>query len=162
MTTTGELEARVRHLEDIEEIRLLKARYCEAVDARDSDAWVDLYTVDAEWRGGRFGTYLGLEAIGRYFNSILQNLSFTVHLVTNERIEVDGDRATGRWSLLEPCTFSDGNVAVLGAGVYDEQYLRTDSVWKIARLELRSVFWTPFDKGWAVQPYWDETPSITS
>ena len=52
-----ELEKRLQTLEDIEAIKRLKARYCAMCDAGyDSDGLAGLFTEDAVWDGGSFGT----------------------------------------------------------------------------------------------------------
>ena len=93
--------------------------------------------------------YEGQDAIRGLFKSIPNVLSFAVHYVMNPQIEVDGERATGRWYLLEPCTMREGGEqAVWGSAFYDEDYTKTDAGWKIANLTLTPAFWTPFDQGW--------------
>lgn len=42
----GSLEARVRQLEDLEALRLLKARYCELVDTRQWQRFGELFADD--------------------------------------------------------------------------------------------------------------------
>ena len=146
-----DLENRIRVLEDIEAIKQLKAWYCVYCDARDPadpDAIASLFTEDAVWDGGRFGRHEGREEIRSFFQRVPQILSFAVHMVMNPIIEINGDTATGIWYLLEPCTFAEGNRAVWGAALYDEEYVRVNSQWKIQNLKLDWRFFTPFDEGW--------------
>lgn len=148
-----DIERRLRRLEDIEAIRGLKARYCLAVDERDEPAWAALFTEDAVWDGGDFGRYEGRAAIVQFFRDIPRLLLFAVHYATNPLIEVDGDRATGRWYLLEPCTFADGNRAVWGSAHYRETYVCERGEWKFSEIRLVSWFWTPYEEGWARRPF---------
>ena len=152
--TLEELAARVQVLEDIEAIKKLKARYCAAADQRDEDAFVGCFTADATWDGGDFGRYQGQEAIREFFRSIPNALSYAVHYVMNPQIEVDGERATGRWYLLEPCTMLEGGEqAVWGAAFYEEEYVKTEDGWKMSNLILAPTFWSPFDQGWVKQRF---------
>ena len=57
-------------------------------------------------------------------------LHFAIHYVMNPIIEVDGDRATGIWYLLEPCTFAKGKQAAQAPLRYDEEYVKVGSQWK--------------------------------
>ena len=144
-----DLAKRVQVLEDIEDIKRLKHRYCGYCDADfDVDSLVELFTEDAVWDGGDLGRGEGREGIRAFFNSAAQRLAFSIHMVMNPVIEVDGDKATGTWYLLEPCTYRDDNQAVWGSARYDEQYVRVNGEWKFKHLILSSNFWTPFDKGW--------------
>jgi hypothetical protein len=59
----------------------------------------------------------------------------------NPIIEVDGNRATGNWLLLEPCTFVQGNQPAWGAGRYEEQYLKVGGEWKTPNGPKGLEFW---------------------
>ena len=72
----------------------------------------------------------------------------------NPQIEVEGDRATGRWYLLEPCTMLEGGEqAVWGAASYEEEYVKVKGEWKMQNLVLTPSFWSPFDHGWVKQRF---------
>ncbi len=148
--TLEELAQRVQALEDIEAIKKLKARYCTAADTGDKDLFLGCFSEDAVWDGGdSFGCYEGREAIRGLFESIPKIISFAVHYVMNPQIDVDGDRATGQWYLLEPCTMLEGGEqAVWGAASYNEEYVKEGGEWKISRLRLTPDFWSPFEEGW--------------
>ena len=145
-----DLERRVGTLEDIEAIRRLKARYCYYRDGNhDADNILELFVEDAVWDGGMRGGAEGREAIRDFFVKASQRLPFTVHMVLNPAIEVDGDAARGSWYMFMACTYAAGDRAVWGSGRYDEEYVRVDGEWKFRRLTITSFFWTPFDEGWA-------------
>lgn len=151
-----DLEARVRRLEDIEAIRLLKARYCDLCDrGYDADGLMELFTEDAVWDGGLFGRYEGTRRIRRFFEATGEIVRFAKHYVTNSVIEVDGDGATGRWYLLQTATMPSeaGDRAVWGAARYDERYRRTPGGWKFTSVALEWDFWTPHDEGWVKLRY---------
>ena len=144
-----DIERRVKVLEDIEEIKRLKARYCAYCDDNyDADAIAGLFVEDAVWDGGIRGRAEGREAIRNFFIGASQRLPFAVHMVLNPIIEVSGDEATGSWYLFQACTFAEGNQAVWGSARYDEEYVRVGGEWRFKNLKLSSFFWTPFDQGW--------------
>ena len=144
------LEARFRKLADIDEIRLLKARYAAACDSNyDADAIADLFTEDAIWDGGKFGKAEGRENIRRFFRRAREVFSFAIHNVMNPRIDVDGDRATGQWYLVQPATREPGTQAVWLAAVYHDEYVRVSGKWLFKHLQLTSNFLTPYEDGWA-------------
>ena len=145
-----ELEKRVQTLEDIEAIKKLKARYCGYCDAGyDADGLISLFTDDAVWDGGSFGRYEGRKAIYDFFAGVSKLLPFALHYVMNPQIDVEGDRASGRWYLLEPCTFAQGSQAVWGAAYYEDRYVKVGGAWKFQEVKLTSSFWTPYEQGWA-------------
>ena len=144
-----DIAARLQALEDMEEIKRLKAHYCALCDDNyDADNIASLFTEDAVWDGGSFGRYEGRDEIRQFFVNAPQMLPFAVHMVMNPIIEVEGDAATGVWYLFQACTFAEGDRAVWGSARYDEEYIRVGGAWRFRNLKLSSHFWTPFDEGW--------------
>ena len=100
--TLEDIDRRLRAIEDIEEIKRLKARYCSYCDDNyDADSIASLFTEDAIWDGGIRGSVEGRDEIRNFFIRASQRLPFTVHMVMNPIIEVDGDRAKGIWYLFQ-------------------------------------------------------------
>jgi len=144
------LETRISKLSDIDEIKRLKARYAAACDNDyDADAIAELFTEDAVWDGGKFGKAERRENIRRFFRHAPGVFSFAIHNVMNPRIEVEGDRATGRWYLLQPATREPGTQAVWLAAVYHDEYVRVAGKWLFKHLEVSSNFLTTYQEGWA-------------
>ncbi len=144
-----EMEKRLKALEDVEEIKRLKHRYCGFCDdSYDADGIAGLFTEDGIWDGGMMGRADGREGIRSFFLGSPESMPFAVHMVMNPIIDVDGDTAKGTWYLFQACTFGEGNRAVWGSARYDEEYVRVDGAWMFKHLKLTSFFWTPFDEGW--------------
>ena len=146
--SAGDLERRLRVLEDVEEIKRLKVRYCHSVDAYDAEWTTSLFTDDGVFDFvGRDPTE-GREALLEFYKKGRERLPFYVHMVMNPVIEVDGATATGIWYLFEPCTLGDTGRAVWGSGRYDDEYVKVDGQWRFKNVKLSIFFWTPFDEGW--------------
>lgn len=144
------LAERILNLSDIEEIKALKARYAAACDDNyDADAIAALFTEDALWDGGALGKAEGREKIRRFFRRAPEVFPFAIHNVMNPIIEVDGDRATGQWYLLQPATRAAGNQGVWLAAVYHDDYVRVGGRWLFQHLRVTTNFLTPYDQGWA-------------
>src|ERR1700674_1793782 len=102
------IEDRLRALEDLEEIRNLKARYAAACDDNyNADAIAALFTEDGVWDAGALGRADGRAAIREFFSRFAEFISFAIHHVMNPIIEVDGDRAAGQWYELAPATMAN-------------------------------------------------------
>ena len=149
-----DLGKRVQVLEDIEDIKKLKHRYCALCDAGyDADALADLFMENAVWDGKELGRADGRNEIQEFFQRAPERLPFAIHMVLNPIIEVNGDRATGTWYLFQTCTYAGAEYqAVWGSARYDEEYVRVNGQWKFQNLKLTSHFWTPFDQGWVKVP----------
>ncbi len=156
----GALRQRVRVTEDILELQDLKARYGELVDGRYTaggvvdtatleriaDEAAALFTVDGIWDGGPgLGIATGRSAIAARLRT--PTLSFSRHLFVKPRLQVEGDRASGRWDLLCPCRLKDGSSYWM-CGFEDDSYTRTDGTWLHSSMKLTTLFMSPVDQGW--------------
>jgi hypothetical protein len=155
-----ELTRKVQELEDVEAIKKLKARYCQCADEQNHKGFGSLFTEDGVFEGGAFGRAQGPAEIEKFLRNIQQqSLPFALHYVMNPQIEVNGDKATGRWYLLEPCTMVvDGKPAqaVWGTAKYEEEYVKVKGEWKFKLVHLMSEFWSPFDQGWVKKRFVQE------
>lgn len=142
------LEARIKRLEDIEAIKRLMSLYCFHADNADGENWSQVFTEDGVFETDLYGSTEGRAAI-----RALQHRSFAIHYNTNGIIDIDGDRAEGKWLLLMPCSFDTpvGKQAVWAAAKYRNDIVRVGGEWKFKRVRLISIMWTPFDKGWELE-----------
>ncbi len=95
-----QLAKRVQVLEDREEIRALILAYGQAHDHRDYKMFASLFATNGEWIGG-LGTAKGPDAIFALMDKSighhpLPEGSGTIHVLTNDQIVIDGDRASVR------------------------------------------------------------------
>ena len=149
-TRLEELEQRVRALEDVNEIRLLKAQYAAYCDDHyNPDKIAELFVEDATWESGALGRFEGRGAIREFFRGASKVFTFAIHYGLNRQIEVDGDTAKARWYLFMPCTLGDGNKAMWRAGIDDEEYVRVNGKWMFKSKTSTGIFSTPFEEGWA-------------
>jgi len=141
------LEAAVRRLSDIEEIRALRLRYHEYVNTNRPADIPDLFTEDAELDFGYLGRTRGRQKITKFFAALPVLLDFVKQFIHNHAIEVDGDRATGV-SYLEAKSVSRGQ-AYRVAGRYDDVCVRTPVGWRFSSMKFVPSFTVPFDQSWA-------------
>lgn len=152
MNHDGQLHERLRHLEDIEAINRLKTLYCfHCDDGFDADAIAKLFAQDGVWDGGSLrGVQSGRDAIRAYFAQNHARIPFSVHLLANRLIEVDADRARGRWRMLMPYnTIEDTpHGARWQVSAYDDDFVRVGGRWlfqtvrvKLARLDAGRGEW---------------------
>jgi hypothetical protein len=154
------LRRRLESTESLLALQALKAHYGDLVDQRFSegkrvdqtglrrvaDAAAQLFTEDGVWDGGPgLGRHVGRAAIAARLAR--PTLTFSRHLFVKPRIDVDGDRAWGRWDLLCPCRREDGSSWWM-CGFEDDEYLRVDGVWLHHKMELTTVFLSRVDPGW--------------
>ena len=144
------IEERLARLEDIEAIRLLKARYARFCDDDyNPEALAPLFTENAIWDGGPLGRFEGREAIRTFFSNAASVMPYAIHHVTNPEIEVAGDRAEGRWLLWQPCVHAEGDQALWMAGAYHDQYRREAGEWRFADVQITLKMLSPYEAGWS-------------
>jgi SnoaL-like domain len=156
-------EERIQILEDIEAIKKLKASYCYWADAgitgdgSKMDELIAHFTDDEPWADfGPFGVHRGKEAVAAFFKGVVvSSLSYSAHMVCNPIIEVDGNRATGKWYVDVPCTLRGAERPAWLQARYEEEYVKEAGEWKWKSITTRFDFITPFDEGWV------KTPMIT-
>lgn len=140
------LAARLDRLEAAEAIKQLHARYLRALADRQWDRLPDFFTEDATTDITWHGPTRGREALQREFEHLSRLvLSHDGYILSSPVIEVDGDRATGRWTWHRlVCEFQTptGMMRAWGPwmeGRYRCQYVRQDGQWKIHDLWFRAV-----------------------
>lgn len=130
---------RVQVLEDREAIRALILAYGQAHDGRDYRTFSNLFASNGEWVGG-LGSAKGPQAIFELMDRTIghnpqPNGSGTYHVMTNDQIKIDGDRAsaTTKWIYITPGENNTPTLVFLGR--YLDQFVRENGEWKFLRRE---------------------------
>lgn len=131
-----------QQLSDKLEIQELCSDYSEAIDQKDFDRLDDIFTPDAyidySAMGGDKGDYPAIKA---FLENALPGFSDYYHMISNIRIHLDGDEATGRVMCFNPMgipTEKQPHMMFLGL-FYLDKYVRTENGWRIKeRVEERS------------------------
>ncbi|MDB5714520.1 MAG: nuclear transport factor 2 family protein [Sphingomonadales bacterium] len=138
-----QLAARLDHIEAVEAILKVKHRYgelidrlAERVDQDDLDALGALFTVDAKI------DFVSVELPGRqgildlYGGQMQQNLSWLWHSFHSPIVDIDGDRASARWTLQGLTIAQGATIPNTVYGRYIDELVRTDGRWQISKLQL--------------------------
>jgi 3-phenylpropionate/cinnamic acid dioxygenase small subunit len=126
----------------------LAFRYAAAVDACDTDAFLDVFAADARLRTWQpeatepFVDLAGHEQLA-FVPKVMRDLyRRTAHLMTNHLVEIDGDRASG--TVL--CTARhlhkdpDDREVLVVVIRYVDRYAREADDWRIADREIRFLW----------------------
>ena len=137
------LPRRLARLEDRARIQDLIAAYAIAVDDRDLDAVVSMFTEDGEFvRSGV--TSRGRDAIRAFYRDAMDRYILTLHQPLSDLLSLDGDHArgllTGRAELA-----LDGTL-VLASYRYADEYVRRGEDWFFARRDLRFHYAVPVEE----------------
>jgi hypothetical protein len=161
----AQLQAEVQNLEAIEEIENLQRIWGFYIDKELWTQAADLFAEDGSIEISGEGVYQGKERVLAYFNSkspvegprpgILNDHMQLMPVIT---VDASGTSAKGRWH-----QFSQESVHLvshhIGTGIYENEYVLENGVWKIKRIHLFSSMRTDYDHGWAVDAQARTAPS---
>jgi len=149
------IDAQASRIDDYNQIRNLQQIYGYYYDEALWDQVVDLFTADATLEVGGHGVHVGRDSIRRYFLGLtggrvgLREGELTIQgqLSPVITLAADGATAQARWRVLIQDAVH-GKEANWGTGVYENQYVKEQGVWKISRLHLFVRFYAPYEQGW--------------
>ncbi len=142
--TLADLAERVRRIEDLEEIRRLRAKYFSALDDRDLRGIAEVFDPDAEIGMGDWGVFPTAQAfIERFAEESTAGHLFDLHHGANHVIDlVDENSAVGRWDAYYTEVDADAKSIFTEAYAYADEYRRIDGKWLIVKTDIRSVVTT--------------------
>ncbi len=127
-------EARLRRLEDKDEIMGVLLAYRRALDEKDFAAYAALFAAEGAFIAGPMRA-TGPAAIQELVEGMLGTLLTAesgndLHVVANPDIRVDGDRASARSTWIYILRDEDGGPDLAKVGRYEDELVREDGVWK--------------------------------
>jgi ketosteroid isomerase-like protein len=117
----------VIRVEDDVALRSLMARYTDAVNRRDGQAWQATWAEDSEWN------LMGNPVIGRdniyaLWQQMMGGFELALLVPSTCHFEVDGDTASGHWYLQEFTRSLDGQASSM-VSHYGDRYIRVEGEW---------------------------------
>jgi SnoaL-like domain len=147
-------EADVRRLEDVDELENLAGAYGLYVDKSMQDDIADLFAPDGIVEILGRGVFYGQDRVREYMHNLGPvgprpgSLFNHMHLQPVIDIDADGRRARVRSRLFVMFGILDTN-AQWGAGIYENELVKQDGVWKFDYLHAYQTFYTNYEDGWA-------------
>lgn len=142
--TVEKLENRLRTVEDIEAIKKLQTNYVNHIQRADYDTIEEFFTEEATFIAGKSNQ--GKADIGRRFREDIG----TYHLgkegcvLIQPVINVDGDKATGTWTMYFLYAHPHTRQSLFWVlGYYDMEYTRVNGQWKISYLKHTAALMPP-------------------
>ncbi|KAF9731957.1 hypothetical protein PMIN06_000257 [Paraphaeosphaeria minitans] len=158
----------VRSQEDVRKLQYTYGYYLDKCLYKEvTELFADHPDTCVEFLGGRYNGKEGVERlyVGRFANYFVNGRNGPVHgfLLDHPQIQgivdidADGTRAKGRFrSMMSAGTHESikdthprGLVQWWEGGVYENEYIKQDGVWKILRLRYFPFWHGTFEKGWS-------------
>jgi hypothetical protein len=169
MATLKELEARIQRLDDIKKVERLQRIYGYYRDYGEWEKVVDLFSDNAESvEEADHGVYRGKEGVRRFYIDLMKGgkdakprlgyMSIGLQMQGVVTVEPDGKTAKGRWygffmEARPTLSLHEGELRQLWAhGVYENEYVKENGVWKFKKLRFFLNFRTPYEDGWLKTP----------
>lgn len=169
MATLEELQHRIERLDAIKQIEKLQRIYGYYWDYSEWGMIVDLFADSAESvEIADHGVYKGKEGVRRFYIDLMKGgpegetrpgwMSINMQLQGVITVSDDGQSANGRWYgfMMEArptASLRDGELTqTWGHGVYENQYVKENNIWKISKLHFFLNFRTPYEDGWLKVP----------
>jgi ketosteroid isomerase-like protein len=149
MADSRSIETTVRELADLEAIRDLARRYAHCVWQKDIAGAVELFAEDGVMDTGDRPAIHGREALLEAYQGMIGGADLQP-FVHNHVVELRGERAVGTCYLDLRATV-DGK-SMIGAGRYDDEYVRVGGHWRFQSRKLTMRFLVPVGQGWVPSP----------
>ncbi len=137
MADLAELEARIKCLEDLEEIKQLKYKYQRCLDTKDWDGLAETFTEDAttSYSDGQYNLK-GVDEIMDFLQSSPlgeDKIFIGVHHVHHPEIKITGETtATGIWAMYNYMANKKQKTGLRILGYYRDDYVKINGQWKIS------------------------------
>jgi hypothetical protein len=128
-----------RERQDRDDIAAVVLCYATGIDRRDWTMFRSIFTEDCELDYGEIGTWKGADAVTEFMQQAHALAGHTMHRLTNQVITVDGDSAQARTYVDALIMLADNSSGVNAAGFYDDEFVRTEQGWQIARRHFTQV-----------------------
>lgn len=130
------------------EVSEVLVRYATGIDRRDWELFRTCFTEDCQVDYGKMPTgevlqWTRAEDITAWMEAAHRDMGHTLHRITNQRVEPDGDGVTACSYVDVLLTTPDGRLTMNGAGFYDDRLVRTTDGWKIAERRFTPVLMRP-------------------
>ena len=132
MTSTVDVQVR-------QEVAEVLVRYATAIDRRDWTLLASCFTDDVDADYGDIGSWQGLDEITTWMRDVHEACGHTMHRITNVSVDANGAGVTAR-SYVDAIVFGpDNKTGANAVGFYDDELVRADDGWRIARRRFTTV-----------------------
>ena len=147
MTDLRAIEAQLRTLQDLEDIKTLRHRYAygaNIIDGKSGDlgAFAALFAKDGIFDVG-MGVAKGPSEIEQMMKALTTQWKCAMHFMLNPLIELAGDRASGNFTGLFAFVSAENPRPIWLCNIYSDTYVRTAEGWRFQSVHIKTTFSPP-------------------
>lgn len=125
-------------MSDRDDVFDLTVRYATAIDDHRYQLLTEVFSEDAVLDYGEIGQWTGGAEVAQFMEQAHVFAAHTMHRMSNQAIDIDGDTATVRTYVDALILLEDGS-GVNPVGYYDDIAVRTADGWRISRRSYTSI-----------------------
>jgi len=148
------------------EIENLQGKYGYYVDKGLWDEAASLFSRDGTYEFGQSGVYEGRnrvrDGLALMGDEGLERGQLNNYPMLQPIISVAPDNQTAKARWRSDVQVSRDGKGRWGAGVYENEYVNEDGVWRISKLRYYVAMWADYDLGWVAGPLPMDGPSTTN
>lgn len=122
-----------------QDVAELLVRYATGIDRRDWELLRSCFTEDCDVDYGKIGVWHSAEEITAWMRETHAPCGHTMHRISNAAVTANGDGVSARSYVDALIMLPDGRSGTRAAGFYEDDLVRTDDGWKIARRRFTMV-----------------------
>ncbi|PCJ39821.1 MAG: hypothetical protein COA71_13125 [SAR86 cluster bacterium] len=148
---------RLQRVEDVQAIEKLERAYGYYVDKHLWDQVVDLFAEESSVELDQRGIFLNKEGVERLFLGRLGRGQIGIargtlfnHIQVQGVVDIDpgGLTAKGRYRTIVQVAGFGANREFWSDGIYENEFIKENNVWKFSKMKFWPTYYTPFDEGW--------------
>ena len=132
-------------IQDRIEIQDLVNRYSDAANRQDAEAMANVYAPDGRLIALGNEPYLGRAKILEIFRGSMARVEYLTQICAAGIVDVDGERATGRWTITEFAKYRDNDKLSYFQGTYEDVMVKTGEGWLFAERILKRTAQARFE-----------------
>jgi hypothetical protein len=167
--TIAKLATKLKRMEDIEDIKKLQRAYGYYLEHWQEEELIGLWShsPDVSVEINDFGEFKGWEGVQSCFHfedhypayghakkAPPEYLHILMPIAGIVDLDPDGINAKGRWYgfFLGAMPREGQTRALIGCGIWENEYIKEDGVWKFKKLFWSEIISSPLEEGWVKKP----------
>jgi uncharacterized protein (TIGR02246 family) len=132
-------------VQDRLEIQALVDRYSDAANRQDAEGMAAVYAEHGRLIAFGNEPYVGRDTIREIFRGSMAQVEYLTQVCAAGMVDIQGDRATARWTITEFAKHTTGDKLTFFLGTYEDVIIRTAEGWLFGERVLKRTAQARFE-----------------